>query len=943
MGGTMDFKRVTLQINGVTREVLCNAAKDNLAHVLRQLGLTGTKSGCKSGHCGACSVILDKKLVRACLRPMSKIEDFSVVETIEGLGTAENPHPLQKAFLVYAAVQCGFCSPGFILSAKALLYSNDNPSREEVRAWFTKNNNVCRCTGYKPIVDAVIAAAAVMRGEKTMDDLRVDMPVDGTVYGSKIEKPLGLTRVLGTCDYGADIGLKMPDGSWQLAVVLAKTHRARIRGIDDSKALAMPGVCRVITAKDVKGTNRFIAMQGTVNSKCHGKERPVICDDQVFRYGDVVAVVAASTREQARAAAEQVVVDYEQLPPMLNFIEAAASNADNVHADIPNIYMEQPLYKGDDTRSMFANEASVVSASFSTTRQPHLPIEPDVVQAYPQGKGVAIQCKTQFIFGVIGQMAEAIGLDAQDIRIIGNPAGGSFGYSMSPANYALAAVCALTLNAPVSMELSYPEHQHMTGKRSPIHANARLACDDSGKIAALDCLIGLDHGAYSEMAGPLTTKVVRFLGYYYSIPNIRGLVRTAFTNTNFGTAYRAFGSPQTYTISEGLVDMMAEKLGIDPFDFRYTNLAKAGELSPTSVPYRDYSMQALMDMIRPHYDKALLEAKEKSSDTVKYGVGIALGGYHVSKVPDKSEVDLELRADNGITVHNSWADVGQGADLGLLVHTHAALRALQITPEQIRLHSNDSATCPDTGSASGSRSHHAAGNAIIDAAKQLLDAMRKDDGSFRSYAEMVAENIPTRYRGTHMEKWTDIDPNSGHGYGNIAQNYMVFLSTVAVDIQTGKTTVESAHIAADIGNIGSYQAVLGQAWGGYAHSVGYALSEDYSDPQKHGTLRGAGIARCGDVPDDINVYFLDNPRETAPHGSTGCAEGFQSSGHVSITNAIANATGVRITTLPVTAEKLKAALEAKAQGQDISQPSWNLGCELYERLDVLKKEHEAKK
>ncbi len=934
----MSFRRVTLTINGVQREILCNQEQETLADALRKMGLTGTKTGCKSGHCGACSVILDKKLTRACLRPMSKIQDFSVVETIEGMGTAENPHPLQKAFLVYAAVQCGFCSPGFILSAKALLYTNDTPTREEVRAWFTKNNNVCRCTGYKPIVDAVMAAAAVMRGERTMDDLRIDMPADGSVYGSYIAKPSGLTRVLGTCDFGADIALKMPEGSWQLAVVIAKTHRARILNIDSEKALAMPGVARVITAKDVRGTNRFVAFQGTVHSRCHGKERPVIVEDQVFRYGDVVAVVAATTRAQARAAAAQVLVEYEEQTPMLDFLDAVAPGAENVHADMPNIYMEQPLYKGDDTRAMFDDAAHTVEGAFSTTRQPHLPMEPDVVQAYPEGEGVTIQCKTQFVFGVIGQMAGAIGLEAKDIRIIGNPAGGSFGYSMSPANYALTAVCALAMNAPVSLELSYPEHQHMTGKRSPIHANARLACDASGKLTALDGVIGVDHGAYSEMAGALTTKIMRFMGYYYAVPNIRALVRTCFSNANFGTAYRAFGSPQTYTVSESLVDMLAAKMGIDPFDFRYNNLAQPGELSSTSVPYREYPMQKLMDILRPHYDAALAKAKAESTDKVKRGVGIALGGYHVSKLPDKAEVDLELRADGGITVYNSWADVGQGADLGLLVHTHEALRALNIAPEQIRLHSNDTAHCPDTGSASGSRSHHVAGNAIIDAAKQLMDAMRKDDGTYRTQAEMVAEGIGTRYRGVHAETWADIDPDTGHGYGAIAQNYMVFLTSVAVDVETGKTTVLDAHIAADIGKVGSYQAVLGQAWGGFAHSVGFALTEDYSDAQKHETLRGAGVVRCNEVPDDIHVYFNEEARETGPHGSTGCAEGFQSSGHVAILNAIANATGARITTLPASPEKVKAALEAQAQNKDYSQASWELGCELYERLEALKKE-----
>ncbi len=932
----MSTRRAFLNINGFPREIICNG-DETLAVVLRRIGLTGTKAACRSGHCGACSVILNGKLTRACLRPMKKIDDYAVVETIEGVGTLESLHPLQQAFLTFAAVQCGFCSPGFILSAKALLNENPSPTRQEVRDWFTKNNNVCRCTGYKPIIDAVMEAAAVMRGEKPFADICPKVPADTSVYGTNFTKPKGVERVMGSCDFGGDIAAKMPAGTLHLAVVLGKSHKARLISIDDSKALAMPGVKAVITAKDVKGTNRFFAPQGVVHSSCDGSDRPVFSDTYINRYGDVVAVVAAATREQARAAAEAVVVNKEDLPAAIDFVQAAAADAPQVHEKYPNIYMELPLYKGDDTRNMFNDDAHSVSGAFKTTRQPHLPIEPDVVQAYPSENGVTIQGKTQFVYGIIGQMAGAIGVDAANIRVIGNPAGGSFGYSMSPANYAVTAVCALALGVPVSLDMSYEEHQHTTGKRAPIHANAKLACDASGKMTAIDYLCGLDHGAYSEMAGALTTKVIRFIGYYYDIPNVRALVRTAFTNANFGTAYRAFGSPQTYFVSEQLVDMLALKMGMDPFEFRYKNLVKEGDLSPTSVPYRDYPMHELMDRIRPYYDELKARAEKASTDKVKHGVGISLGGYHVSKLPDRAEVDLELRSDGGINVYNTWADVGQGADFGLVAHTHEALSTLKIGTDQIHLVCNDTATCPDTGSASGSRSHHVAGKAIINAAEQLLGAMKKADGSYRSHAEMQAENIPTRYNGLFTENWADIDKDTGHGYGNIAQNYVITVVEVAVDVESGKTTVVDAHIVADIGKVGSYHAVLGQAWGGFAHGIGYALSEDYEDMQKHNNLRGAGVVRCNEVPDNINVYFIENIRETGPHGSTGCAEGFQSCGHVAIVNAITNATGVRITSLPALPAKVKAGMDALAKGENFVQEPWDLGCDLYERMDYLQK------
>ncbi len=941
----MDLKmrRALLNINGEDCEIICND-NESLVDILRRQGLTGTKAACRSGHCGACSLILDNKLVRACLYKMKNVKDYACIVTIEGVGTAKNLHPLQQAFLTFAAVQCGFCSPGFILSAKALLMENAKPSREEVRTWFTKHNNVCRCTGYKPIIDAVMEAAAVMRNEKSIDEIKPKPAKDGNLYGTHFTKPHGVSRVTGSCNFGADVSLKMPAGTLHLALVLAKRHSAIIENVDTSKALTMSGVAGVITAKDVKGTNRFTAVQGIVHSHCHGKERPVIADKEVFRYGDVVAVVAARSREEARLAAKEVLVIYTEKEAVLNFMDAAKAESRNVHADMPNIYMELPLYKGNDTKPIFEQEDLIVAeGAFSTTRQPHLPIEPDVVIAYPHKNGVAIQGKTQFVYGIIGQMAAAIGLEPKDIRMMLNPAGGSFGYSMSPANFALTAVCALALNAPVSLDMSYEEHQHTTGKRSPVYSNARLACDRDGKLVAMDYMAGIDHGAYSEMAGALTTKVMRFFGYYYDIPNMRGLVRTAFTNNNFGTAYRAFGSPQAYMASEQLIEMLAEKMNIDPFEFRYKNLAKEGVTSTTSVPYRDYVMHELMDMVRPYYEEGKKRAKELSSDTLKYGVGLALGGYHVSKVPDFSSVDLELREDNGINVYATWADVGQGADFGLLAHTHESLKALGVKAEQIHMIMNDSETCPDTGSASGSRSHHVAGLAIIDAAKQMLAAMQSEDGSYRSFAQMKELGLETRFRGNYENHSSDINPDTGHGYGNVAQNYVVVVSEVSVDTVSGKVKVERAHIAADVGKIASYHAVLGQAWGGFSHGVGFALSEDYDDMQKHETLRGAGVATCIDVPDDINVYFLETLRKDGPHGSTGCAEGFQSCAHVAIINAIKQATNVRVTTLPVTAEKIKAGLEALANNEEYKQDAFDLGCELYERLAYLKEKYSQEK
>ena len=253
----MNLKKIWLNINGAQRMVVFDPDSDSLAEVLRRLGLTGTKLGCKKGVCGACSVLLNGKVIRSCTRKMKMVEEYSEVTTIEGIGAPNNLHPLQQAFITYGAVQCGFCTPGFIVSAKGLLDQNPNPSRDDVRKWFQINRNACRCTGYKQIVDAVMAAAKVLRKEATMEDI-IYKPEGEDVYGSALPRPAALAKVCGTLDFGDDLKLKMPPGTLHLAVVQPKlAHHANIIKIDYTEAEKMPGVVKILTAKDVQGTNRI--------------------------------------------------------------------------------------------------------------------------------------------------------------------------------------------------------------------------------------------------------------------------------------------------------------------------------------------------------------------------------------------------------------------------------------------------------------------------------------------------------------------------------------------------------------------------------------------------------------------------------------------------------------------------------------------------------------
>lgn len=932
-------RKAMYTINGVERLVV-NDPDDKLSDFLRKLGLTSVKVGCGVGQCGSCTVLLDGKPVRSCTKKMKNVPEFSKIETVESLGTATSLHPLQLSFIIYNGVQCGFCTPGFLMSAKGLLDNNITPTRQQVRDWFTEHKNVCRCTGYKPIVDAVMAAAKIMRGEMTMKQLEALAPPADKVFGNKYPRPYALGRVLGVTDYGDDIALKMPEGTLELALVQATCAHGNIKGIDFSEAEKMPGVVKVITAKDVKGDNNIGMPAFHARNTAGFPVRPVIADKKVYRLGDCVALVAADTREHARAAAKKVKVDYEPLPHLTSLLEAVLPDAVRVHEESGNTYVLAPLMKGEDTRPIIEKAPFFVEGSFYSSREPHLAIEPHSVQAYVDDEGVlTIQWKAQSLHSPIASICKSLGVAQEKLRIICNPGGGSFGMSMSADVPALVGAATLALGRPVTLTMSYAEHQKFTGKRSPSFTNSRMACDKDGKILAIEFDTACEHGAYQETGGPLEDKVIRFPGYGLSIPNIRGLARAVYSNNSYGIAYRAFGSPQAYTASEQLIDMLAKKAGFDPFELRYINAARPGDTTNNGYPYHVYPVVEMFDRLRPYYKESLEWKKQPpSSPKKKRGIGVALGGYHVSMHADTCEVWLGLNPDNTVTDYNCWQELGQGTDTGSIAFTQKALEPLKLRADQIKLVKDDTGVAPRHGASAGSRSNYASGNAHIVAANLMLDAMRKDDGTYRTYDEMIADGKPVLFKGVWTEATTRVpnSPNDGVGDPMLDHNHIVSVCRLEVDVETGKVDVIAIHSVADVGVISNKAGLDGQAYGGAEHSLGFALSEEYSDfEKKYETMYGCGTTQCNQMPDDVEFEYIETPRKYGPFGSTGAAECFQSSPHTCILNAIADAIDCRIYEIPANPEKIKAALAAKAEGKELKPDKYFLGSDLFETLEEI--------
>lgn len=908
----------TFIVNGVARQVVVEDGETLASFLRERLLLTGCKIGCGQGHCGACNVIVDGKVTRACITKLTRLPDNAEITTIEGIGTLSDMHPLQVAWMAHGCAQCGFCSPGFIMTSKVLLDNNPNPTREEVRDWFQKNRNLCRCTGYKPLVDAVMDAARVIRGEITKEDL-VFKPTGDSIVGTNYIRPSAAQKVTGTWDFGADDALKMPKDTLRLALVQAQVSHALLKGVDTSEAEKMPGVFKVITAKDVPGKNRINGLvMLPLNNKCDGWDRPILCDEKIFQFGDAIAIVAADTEEHARAAAAAVKVDIEELPAYMNAMDAIAEDAIEIHPGTPNAYYETNCIKGPDFD--FDSAPNVVEIESYCSRQPHLHLEPDCGYAYIDEDGMlTIHSKSIGLHLHMPMIADGIGVPMEKLRLVQNHTGGTFGYKFSPTNEAILGVAALVCQRPVSLVFNMYQNITYTGKRSPAFMHIKLAADENGKLLGLWGDNYIDHGPYSEFGDLLTHRLSQFVGAGYHIPTIRNKSQTVFTNHAWGSAFRGYGSPQSFMGSEIAMDVLAAKMGMDPFDIRELNCYKESEHStiPTGYEPDVYCLEEMYKVARPLYEagkKRVAEKNAASDGRYKYGIGVASGVYGSGlDGVDSSQAYAELNPDGTVTMYVSWEDHGQGADMGTLVSAHETLRQAGIKPEQIRLVMNDTKVTPNSGPAGGSRSQVMTGNACRLAAENLLAAMKKDDGTYRTYDEMVADGIETKVLGQWVATACadrPIDQATAQGDPFSVYMYTLFLPEVCVDTETGKVTVEKFTCVADVGTIMNKLLVDGSFYGGLAQGIGLALSENFEDLEKDTTLLKCGIPYPKDVPDDIELHYVQTPRPNGPYGAAGCGEAPLDAPHPAILNAIYNATGARITQVPAIPDVVKAALDA---------------------------------
>jgi CO/xanthine dehydrogenase Mo-binding subunit/aerobic-type carbon monoxide dehydrogenase small subunit (CoxS/CutS family) len=916
-----DLLNLQLTVNGESVQALV-PPDINLMHFLRDwLGLTGTKNGCNSGHCGACTVIVNGKARRACLVKLSKVNGAEIT-TIEGLAKDGQLHPLQVAFIEQGALQCGYCTPGMIMTAKALLDINPHPTAEEIKTTLTRNNNLCRCTGYVDIIEAIQRAADYLaQGEAPIS---VEPEIEQVRSTLLIRQATGL--VTGTTLFSDDLTM---EGMLYGKILWSEHPHAEILNIDTSQAEAEPGVELVITARDIPGKNQC----GIII-----RDQPAIAADKVRYRGDSLACVFARTKEAAERAVGKIKVDYRPLPGVFTPQEAADPNAPKVHAK-GNLAHHAKIERGG-VEAAFDQCAVVVEGDFSTPRIEHGFLEPEAGIGYPTGDGgVVIKLGTQAAFDVRTQLSEILDLPEEKIRVVQMPLGGAFGGKEDLLLEQYLALGALKSGKPVKITLTREESLRVHVKRHPAWMHYKLGADAQGRFLALDAQITVDAGAYMSLTIDVLENMVVFGAGPYYIPNLRLEGWAWYTNNVLTGAMRGFGVNQVAVAMEQQVDEIARKLGIDPFEIRLLNGLDVG--LPTAADHvLEEGVVSIKQTIEAARDAFRRIELPSSSVQKKIGVGVAVAVKNIGyghNFPESAGAIVELDSTGRVVIKHSQHEYGQGANAGLAQMTS---QALGVPLDQIELIGPDTAITPPTGPTTASRQTFMTGNALLMAceavkgevfgrAAEVLDqepaklqlrgdrVLDTESGNSVALAELGERFIAEqRYRTpptagllegerSHFGR-PDFESRSTHW----CYAYNTQVAVVEVDTQTGEVRVLTVISANDLGKVIHRRAVEGQIYGGVMMGLGFALSEHYVLEQGVNltdSLHKIRMPKADKTPEIIPV-LLEVPHPSGPFGAKGFAEAPSLATAPAILNAIYDAVGVRIRDLPADKERVLEAI-----------------------------------
>jgi aldehyde oxidoreductase len=815
--------------------------------------LTAAKDGCSGqAACGACLVEVDEKAVLACATPMKKVAGKNVV-TLEGLPESLL-QTLGRAFVAKGAVQCGFCTPGFLTRTKILLAKNNNPSRAEVLK--ALQFNLCRCTGYVKIVDAVIAAATALR-EKNETPYE-----DKAGIGISNPKFKAVDRAIGRKPFTDDLRF---DGMLHGALKFSDHPRARILSIDTSVAEKMDGVKRVLLAADIPGQR---------NSGLIVEDWPLMIEEgETCRYiGDVLASVVAETEAQARAAVECIHVEYEVLEPLIDMLKALDSPI-KIH-ESGNLLGEKIIKRGD-AEGLLAGSTFTAKGTFTTPTIDHGFLEMECCVVVPQGQGIKVFSQSQGPYRERDEIAHQLSLPEDQVEVEIVDCGGAFGGKEDMTVQGHAALACYLLGTPVKYKLTRPQSIRMHPKRHPTCLEYEIGCDEKGMLTGLYARIIGDTGAYASVGGPVMDRAGTHAsgGYHFEAVDIEA--RSVYTNNIPCGAMRGFGVNQATFALESLIDELCKKGGFDRWQFRYDNALDIGRmLAPGQVLTASVGLKETLESVKDAYDKA--EYKGLACAVKNCGVG--------NGIPELSRVVIEIHEGGRITLHHGWTEMGQG------VHTVAR----QVLCEATGIEDIDLIT-PFVTTASGaiggpttaSRGTLLLGRAIIDAAKNL-----KEDLKEKTLEELAGRT----YKGEFFCDYTDADGKPGEIISHISYGYA---TNLAILDSEGK--LEKVIASHDAGKILNPKLFQGQIEGGVAMGIGYALSEKV--PLKDGKLtsdkyRALGIPKMNNLP-EIEVIGVESDDPEGPYGAKGVGEIGCIATAPAVANAFCDYDGIRRYSLPL--------------------------------------------
>lgn len=817
---------VKFTLNGQTVEYDGDPQRTLLSYLRDVAGLKSVKDGCSGeGTCGACIVECNGKPNLSCRLVMAKMQDAEVV-TLEGV-PEETRRCLGEAFVQAGAVQCGFCSPGMLTRTRLLLEKNPDPTRDEVTRRIKPH--LCRCTGYVKIVDGVLNAARALRQE-----------------GGAIESGAGSDRKFQAFERAVGeplfVGGMEIDGMLHGALHFSEHPRARVLRIDTAAAEALPGVVRVITARDVPG-ERTIGMIVT-------DWDIYIAEGEVTRcIGDVLALVVAESDRVAREAAALIDVEYEVLEPVTDPFEALKDEI-RVHEG-GNLLKESVIRFGEDDRDIeevLAASAYVVGDTFRTQRIEHgfLELESSVA-CYEEGR-LTVYSQSQGIYEDRKQIADLLGLQPADLNVKLVPAGGAFGGKEDLTVQGHAALAAFLLKRPVQVRLDRRESLRMHPKRHPMTLEYRLGCDAEGNFTGLYARIVGDTGAYASAGGPVLERAATHAGGAYYIPNVDVKSQAVYTNNLVCGAMRGFGVNQVTFAIEGLIDELCEQAGFDRWEIRYRNALDTGLLTTSGHRLRkEVGLKQTLEKVKPDYERGRVTGLACAIKNCGLGNGI----------PELSEARLEILPAGRIRLYHGWSEMGQGIDT---VARQMLCRYVGLDdPSRIDVIVNtDSET--RGGSTTASRGTYLVGKAVLAAAEDF-----KKDLETHSLEELAGRT----YDGSFLCDWTTPYDGDQEVFSHFAYSFATHLVTLDEDGRVAKVT--AAH---DSGKVVNRQLFEGQIEGGVVMGLGYALTENLeleNGQLVDSTFRGLGLLRSTDVP-EIEVIPVEADDPDAPLGAKGVGE-----------------------------------------------------------------------